>query len=97
MKTKLTTLDNPFNPFTDWENWYAFDKKMGYNTCQVLAAEAGVSIEQSFQDSEEDLDIAMRNMVQSDVFGFWIIVNEETAKKLISNPIKMDPVDLDVK
>lgn len=33
----LTTVDNPFNPFTQFEEWYAFDTKMGYDTSGILA------------------------------------------------------------
>ena len=28
----LTTIDNPFNPFTNFDDWYAFDTSKGYNT-----------------------------------------------------------------
>ncbi len=32
-----TTLDNPWNPFTNFYEWYAFDKSHGYNTLEYLA------------------------------------------------------------
>ena len=32
----LTTVDNPYNPFTHWVEWYAFDTSMGYHTCGLL-------------------------------------------------------------
>ena len=32
----LTTIDNPFNPFTNFDDWYAFDTSKGYNTCAYL-------------------------------------------------------------
>ena len=37
-KVMLTTIDNPFNPFTDFKQWYSYDIQMGYNTCERLAS-----------------------------------------------------------
>ena len=34
----ITTLDNPYNPFTDFKQWYSYDIQMGYNTCERLAS-----------------------------------------------------------
>ena len=36
-KYMLTTEDNPFNPFTQWDDWYFYDLSKGYNTCERLA------------------------------------------------------------
>lgn len=33
----LSTKDNPWNPFTQWNEWYAFDVSHGYHCCSVLA------------------------------------------------------------
>lgn len=33
----LSTSDNPYNPFTQFKEWYAFDISKGYNTCSYLA------------------------------------------------------------
>ena len=48
----LTTVDNPYSPFSEWENWYEFDVSKGYNTCQLLARIANSSDELS--DAEEE-------------------------------------------
>ena len=33
----LTTIDNPYNPFTNFDEWWAFDISHGYNTCAYLS------------------------------------------------------------
>lgn len=40
-KTKeiwLTTVDNPFDPFTQWDRWLNFDEQNNYRTCGRIAA-----------------------------------------------------------
>ena len=37
MQVAITTVDNPFDPLTDFDNWYNYDNRMGYNTCEYLA------------------------------------------------------------
>ena len=36
MASMLTTIDNPYNPFKDWDSWFAYDLQKGYRTCQIL-------------------------------------------------------------
>lgn len=33
---RLTTFDNPFDPFEQFTSWLLFDKEKGYNTCEKL-------------------------------------------------------------
>ncbi len=47
MASMLTTSDNPYNPFTQWDEWNVFDMEKGYNTCSYLARIAAVSDELS--------------------------------------------------
>lgn len=34
----LTTTDNPYNPFTHFDQWYTYDMDKGYNTCGLVSA-----------------------------------------------------------
>lgn len=36
----LTTYDNPFNPFTDFERWWKEDLLLGHDCCGKLAKTA---------------------------------------------------------
>ena len=33
----ITTADNPFDPKTQFDEWYSFDVHKGYNTSSYLA------------------------------------------------------------
>ena len=35
-ETMITTIDNPWNPFTNWDEWYAYDEWHGYHTCSLV-------------------------------------------------------------
>ena len=51
----LTTFDNPFNPFTQFEAWYKYDLVLGHDCCGLLARTANVSDVQS--QELQDLDV----------------------------------------
>ena len=53
MNVALTTSDNPYNPFTEWDEWYQYDESHGYHTCSVLARIANDSY--GLPPSENDL------------------------------------------
>lgn len=37
-RVALTTVDNPYDPFTQFNEWYAYDTvQKGYYTCEYLA------------------------------------------------------------
>lgn len=43
MAFALTTSDNPYDPFNEWEKWYQYDECHGYHTCSLLARIAKTS------------------------------------------------------
>lgn len=74
--TMLTTVDNPYNPFTHYTEWYNWDRDAGYNTPGLLARVAITSDELSETDQEEALMMAINEIVTQNVSGMH--------KKLIS-------------
>ena len=34
---RITTSDNPYDPFTQWDEWNSFDESKGYHTMSYLA------------------------------------------------------------
>lgn len=62
----VTTKDNPFDPFTQFDDWIRFDEDHGYNTCQLIDRHLVTSQELSQADQESDLDEAIRWILELD-------------------------------
>ena len=60
----LTTADNPYNPFDQFDEWYEFDVSKGYNTCAYLARIANTSPALSDSLNEKEIDDAMDEIIK---------------------------------
>lgn len=80
----LTTADNPFNPHTQWRDWYAFDSKKGYNTCAYLARIVKSSHELSESDEVLAINDAIKEILELNITGLYIAVTEENFKRRTS-------------
>ena len=56
----LTTTDNPYDPFTQYEAWYRFDEDNGYHSCAFLARIARTSDQLSDKENQEEIERAVR-------------------------------------
>lgn len=67
----LTTIDNPFDPFTQWDEWRRFDEDMGYFTCSYLARIAKTSDDLSEADYDEAINDAIDEIVSFNILGIY--------------------------
>ena len=67
----LTTVDNPYNPFTNFDEWKAFDEAKGYNTCAYLARIAPTSDELSEVDEARVISDAIDEIIKFNVLGIY--------------------------
>ena len=67
----LTTTDNPFNPFDQFDDWYSFDVQHGYNTCSYLARIAQTSPEMSNEEYLEAVDQAIDEILEFNILGIY--------------------------
>lgn len=68
----LTTEDNPFNPFTQWDQWFAFDARMGYHTPSYLGRVVRTSDELSESDQEVAFNDAIDEILEFNLTGNYI-------------------------
>lgn len=56
----LSTTDNPYNPFDEFEEWYAYDERNGYHTCAYLdrscVTSESLSDEENIKNIEDGID-----------------------------------------
>ena len=74
----LTTIDNPFDPFDQFDSWLTFDLDMGYNTCAYLARVARTSDSLSDSENEREINRAIDEILKYDFMNLYKRVSRKT-------------------
>ena len=75
----LTTVDNPFSPFDQYEEWYEFDRSAGYHTPGLLARITKMSFNISDADQQVAIRQAMDEIVQYNVSGMHKLITRSAS------------------
>lgn len=67
----LTTVDNPFDPFTQFDEWYAWDFRAGYHTLAFLGRVVKTSDQLSEADQSVAIESAIDEIVEENVLGVY--------------------------
>lgn len=67
----LTTVDNPYNPFTHFDEWLQFDESSGYYTTQYLARLTLYSGDLSDADQSNAIEFAINEVVSENINGMY--------------------------
>ena len=62
----LTTIDNPFDPFEQFDSWFLFDVEKGYNSCSYLGRIAKTSEQLSDEENNEEIERAIDEIIKYD-------------------------------
>ena len=65
-KVALTTFDNPFDPFTQFDSWYQFDNDNNYDCCGRLARVARTSDQLSDEENDQEIERAIDLIIKLD-------------------------------
>lgn len=77
IESMLTTTDNPFDPFDQYDDWLAYDINMGYNTAAYLARITITSSELSLVDQLMSINVAIDEIINENVLGIYKKVSKE--------------------
>lgn len=70
----LSTVDNPYNPFTHFDEWYTWDVTAGYNTLAFLGRIVVTANDLYETDEDRVLDDAINEIITENVSGVHIKV-----------------------
>lgn len=74
----LTTKDNPYSPFDQFDLWQMYDNEMGYQTCERLGKIIQLEDDMSDQEKEEAMDRAIDEIIMYDPLGIYCRATENS-------------------
>lgn len=83
-KFALTTLDNPFDPFDEFDSWIQYDLDKGYNSCAYLSRIARTSDQLSDSENDKEIERAIDEIIRYDFMNIYKkITRDFTDKELV--------------
>lgn len=74
----LSTFDNPFNPFHNFDSWLLYDKEKGYDSCERLASLLHITEDMSSVEQEQERIRAIDRLIELDFTNTFIRVTPNT-------------------
>jgi len=65
-KTALSTFDNPYDPFEQFDAWLMFDTDHGYGSCSYLDRIARTSDALSEEENDREIERAIDEIIKYD-------------------------------
>ena len=76
----LTTFDNPFDPFEQYDQWLMFDIEHNYNCCGKLARFANVTDDMTSVEEKIEIERAIDRIIELDVLDIYKKVRRSTSR-----------------
>lgn len=67
----LTTIDNPFNPFEDFNSWFLFDIEKGYDSCGRTVRIANLSDDLTESEENKEIERAIDEIIKYDFLNIY--------------------------
>ena len=71
VRCALTTTDNPYDPFDQFDSWYQFDMDKGYNSCAYLARIARTSDALRDEENDREIERAIDEIIKYDFLNIY--------------------------
>lgn len=67
----ITTIDNPFDPFVEFDKWFMFDNDLGYCSCSLLARIGKFSDSLTDFENDEEQERAIDRIIELDFMNIY--------------------------
>lgn len=67
----LTTVDNPYDPFDQFNEWFLFDEEKGYHSTSYLGRVARTSDQLSDEENDAEIERAIDDIIRYDFLGIY--------------------------
>ena len=71
MLCAITTVDNPYNPFEQFDKWFLFDEEKGYHTTSYLGRIARTSDQLSDEENAKEVERAIDEIIKNDFLNIY--------------------------
>ena len=78
-RVRLTTVDNPYDPFEQFTAWFLFDEEKGYHSTSYLGRIARTSDELSDEENNREEERAIDEIIKYDFRNIYRKVREKAA------------------
>jgi len=82
-QSMLTTTDNPYDPFTQFDSWNGYDTQHGYGTLSYLARITKTSPTLSEEDNDLAVEDAMDEIVLMNILGIYKKVSQQDEANVV--------------
>lgn len=79
----LTTIDNPYDPFTQFEKWYLYDVEKGYNSCAYLDRVSNTSDALTNVEYTEEIERAIDRIIELDFMNRYKKVTKDVDESIV--------------
>lgn len=79
----LTTIDNPYDPFEQFNLWFMFDVEKGYYTCSKIARIVQLTSDMTQKEENEEVERAIDEIIKYDFLDVYKKV-KRTAEESIT-------------
>ncbi len=70
-RVTITTNDNPYDPFDQFDDWYMYDIQKGYGTWEYVARLANTSDDLTDKENDQEIERAIDVIIKNDLFGIY--------------------------
>lgn len=78
-RVRLTTVDNPYDPFEQFTSWFLFDEEKGYHSTSYLGRIARTSDELSDEENNREEERAIDEIIKYDFRNIYRKVREKAS------------------